>query len=183
MMEEARQAWELMKAGPRSEEIAQAQAARDAAQAAVAVLDRQAEELVIRAPTAAVVEALDLRPGDLVSANAPILSLVDHQRLWVRAYVPANRLNFQLGHRVIVTLDSFPNDQFPAEVTFISQQGEFTPSNVQTPEERTKQVFRIKVMLVERAKELRPGMIADVWLEGMTKPEAPNSKPASSTNP
>lgn len=188
MMEEAKLAWDLMKAGPRAEDKQKAAAARDAAQAALAALDKERDELTIRAPqrfksktaTAAtssdtakpsadfVVEALDLRPGDLVSASAPILSVVDHTRLWVRAYVPENRLNFQIGHPVTVTLDSFPGQEFPGEVTFISRQGEFTPSNVQTPEERTKQVFRIKVTITKGSEKLRPGMIADVWLEKPT---------------
>jgi hypothetical protein len=50
-------------------------------------------------------------------------------------------------------------------VTFISRQAEFTPRNVQTPEERSKQVFRIKVTLLDGLDKLRPGMAADVWLE------------------
>jgi multidrug resistance efflux pump len=141
--------------------------------------------LTITAPANATIEALDLQPGDLVAAGAPVLSLVDHTRLWVRAYVPENRLNFQIGHKTVVTLDSFPGVRFPAEVTYIARQGEFTPSNVQTPEERTKQVFRIKVTITERAKDLRPGMIADVWLEpppaAPAKPSAAPSKPAAAS--
>ena len=63
-----------------------------------------------------------------------------------------------------VTVDSFPEEQFWGEVVFISRQGEFTPSNVQTLEERSKQVFRIKVDLPQGITKLRPGMTADVWL-------------------
>ena len=50
-------------------------------------------------------------------------------------------------------------------MTFISRQAEFTPRNAQTPEERSKQVFRIKVTLLDGLDKLRPGMAADVWLE------------------
>ena len=51
-------------------------------------------------------------------------------------------------------------------ISFISRQAEFTPGNVQTPEDRaSKQVFRIKVTLGEGLDVLRPGMAADVWLE------------------
>ncbi len=49
------------------------------------------------------------------------------------------------------------------EITFIAKQAEFTPRNVQTPEERSKQVFRIKVLLADTHDRLRPGMAADVW--------------------
>jgi hypothetical protein len=50
-------------------------------------------------------------------------------------------------------------------VSFIAREAEFTPGNVQTPEERSKQVFRIKVDLVDGLERLRPGMSADVVLE------------------
>ena len=63
-----------------------------------------------------------------------------------------------------VTLDASPG-RFEGEVTFIARQAEFTPSNVQTPEERSKQVFRVKVTLREGLDRLRPGMSADVWLQ------------------
>ena len=90
---------------------------------------------------------------------------MDGERLWVRAYVPENHLNIQMGHKVWVTVDSFPQRRFAGHVSFVSRQAEFTPGNVQTPEERSKQVFRIKVLLDEGTNVLRPGMAADVWLE------------------
>lgn len=164
-MEEAAQAWELAKKGFREEEIAAAQAARDAAQAALAALQARKQELQIRAPVDGVIEALALRPGDLTAPGAPVLSLQDTSELWVRAYVPENRLDLQRGQAVWVTVDSYPRDRFAAQVTFISRQAEFTPSNIQTPEERVKQVFRIKVTLQAGGQRLKPGMSADVWLD------------------
>jgi multidrug resistance efflux pump len=164
-LEQARQAWLLRRRGFRDEEIAQAKAAVEAAQAALQASEQQIAELTIAAPLDAVVEAIDLRPGDLVSAGAPIMSLMDTSRLWVRAYVPENHLNLTIGQEFWVTVDSFPGQRFRGHVSFISRQAEFTPSNVQTPEERSKQVFRIRVTLDEGRDLLRPGMSADVWLE------------------
>lgn len=167
--EEARQAWELAKKGYREEEIAQALAARDAAAAALDAIKLRIDELAIRSQTAGVVEALELQPGDLAPAGSPVLSVMDDGHLWVRAYVPENRLDLKLGQKMWVTVDSFPNKRFAAELSFISRQAEFTPSNVQTAEERVKQVFRIKVDLREGLDVLRAGMAADVWL---TPPDA-----------
>jgi multidrug resistance efflux pump len=121
--------------------------------------------LRIAAPVDGVVEAVDLQPGDLVSANAPVLSLMDLRELWVRAYVPEDALNVQVGQDVVVTVDSYPDRSFSGKISFVARQAEFTPGNVQTPEERSQQVFRIKVALTEGLDELRPGMAADVWLE------------------
>jgi multidrug resistance efflux pump len=155
----------LLQEGTRSEEIAQAKAAVEQAEAAMAAIDRQIEELKIVAPVNGRIEAIELQPGDLVAANAPVLSMIDTSNLWVRAFVPENRLNLAPDQKVRVTVDSFPDRSFAGHVSFVAHQGEFTPSNIQTPEERSKQVFRIKVTLDEGLDVLRPGMAADVWLD------------------
>jgi multidrug resistance efflux pump len=113
-----------------------------------------------------VVDAIDLRPGDLVAPNAPAAALLDKSTLWVRAYVPEAHLgHVSIDQRVSVSVDSFAGRSFAAHLTFIAQEAEFTPRNVQTPEERSKQVFRIKVTIDEGLDVLRPGMAADVLLE------------------
>lgn len=164
-LEEAEQASNLKLRGYREQEIAQAKAAMEAAAASLKAMVRQIDELEIKAPVDGVVEALELQVGDLVPADGPVLSLMDTRRLWVRAYVPENRLNIQIGQGLSVTVDSFPGERFAGRVSYIARQAEFTPGNVQTPEERSKQVFRIKVTLDEGLGRLRPGMAADVWLE------------------
>ena len=164
-LKEAELAWQLQKAGYRDEDVAEAQAAVDSAQAALAALERQVAELVIHSPVDGPVEAIELRPGDLVGANTPAISLLDARELWVRAYVPENKLGIRVDQVVKVSVDSYPGRTFKARIRFVARQAEFTPGNVQTPEERSKQVFRIKVYLEEGLKDLRPGMTADVWLD------------------
>ncbi len=163
---EAEQSWKLLKNGYREEEVTQAYSAMKAAESALAAIDRQIEELKVRAPAAGHIEAIDLRPGDLVAANAPIVSMLDTDRLWVRAYAPENHLDISTGDKLPLRIDSFPERTFQGEVTFIARQAEFTPNNVQTPEERSKQVFRVKITLLDGHDVLRPGMAADVYLEG-----------------
>ncbi len=164
-LEEAQQALALTNAGYRPEEVAAAKAARDAAGAALAAIRTRKKELRVVAPVDGTIEAQELQPGDLTLPGAPVLSMVDNRRLWVRAYLPENRLDVKLGQKLWVTVDSHPGRRFAGEVTFLARQAEFTPSNIQTPEERSKQVFRIKVTLKEGLDVLRPGMSADVWLE------------------
>jgi multidrug resistance efflux pump len=162
---EAEHAWQLLQGGYRPEEIAEARAAVDAATAAVEAGRRQLDELRIVAPLDGTVEAVELQPGDLVGANAPVISLMDTLHLWVRAYVPENRLNLGIGQELPITVDSFPHERFRGRITFIARQAEFTPGNVQTPEERSKQVFRVKLTLLDGLDRLLPGMSADVWLD------------------
>jgi HlyD family secretion protein len=168
-LREADQALAMAKEGYRKQDIEAARATAQASEAALAAIDRQLKELVIAAPVDGIVEALELQGGDLVSANAPVLSLMDTSHLWVRAYVPENRLEIKIGDKVPVTVDSFAGRRFGGHVSFVSRQAEFTPGNVQTPEERSKQVFRIKVTLDEGLDVLRAGMSADVWLEERAK--------------
>lgn len=163
-LEEANQVWLLRQRGFRDEEKAEARAAVKAATAAVSIIERQLEELVIKAPVDGTVEAVELQPGDLVAANSPAISLMDTTHLWVRAYVPESRLFVKVGDNVSVTVESDPKERFVGRVSFVSRQAEFTPGNVQTPEDRSQQVFRIKVNLESGLDRLRPGMSADVWL-------------------
>jgi len=67
-----------------------------------------------------------------------------------------------LGQGVTVRVDSFPDRRFRGVVEQINRQAEFTPRNVQTPEERVNQVFGVKVRLDSREGLLRAGMAADV---------------------
>jgi multidrug resistance efflux pump len=115
--DEALAAWNLAKNGYRQEEIEEAEAALDASKAAAAALQKQLDELTIRASVSGLVEALELQPGDLVAASAPVLSLLDTNRLWVRAYVPQGRLDIQRGQKLRVTVDAYPGRDFWGEVT------------------------------------------------------------------
>lgn len=153
----------LMERGARVEDIAQAQAELAAAEARVARIERQIAELRVLAPYSAIVEAIDLRPGDLVAPGAPVVALVDPTVLWVRAFAPESELNLALGQKAEVRVDAWPRRRFAAHVTYVAREGEFTPANIQTPEERGKQVYRVKVELDEGLDVLRAGMAADVF--------------------
>jgi hypothetical protein len=69
-----------------------------------------------------------------------------------------------------VRVDGIADERFLSRVTFISRQGEFTPRNIQTPEERSKQVFRVKLTLEEGLERLRVGMAADVLFDEAQAP-------------
>jgi len=160
----------LLEEGTRKETIAAAEAELEAARAAQRALERAIEELTVHAPAASgahryTVEACELEPGDVVTANAPLVSLRDTSELRVRAYVPQDRLTFTAGAPAWVTLDAFPGRRFRGHVDFVAPSAEFTPNNVQTPEERSDVVVRVRVSLEEGQELLRPGVSADVWFE------------------
>ena len=151
------------KAGSK-QELDQAQNSFQVAQATLDSMQKQIDELSVKATISGVVDALRLVPGDIVSANAPILTIINLENLWVRTYLPENRLSLKIGDPLTIRVDSYPNEHFTGKVTSIAAQAEFLPGNVQTPEDRVKQVFRTKISLDANAGKLRPGMIADVIL-------------------
>ncbi|MCA9191697.1 MAG: HlyD family efflux transporter periplasmic adaptor subunit [Planctomycetales bacterium] len=165
-LEELKQRAQIINDGYRTEEITQAEALRDASQAAVNALQLQVQELEIVSPIAGAVEALDLQPGDLVPAGAPVISILDRSSMWVRAYIPQTIQELQVGHAVALQVDSLPDHWMQGTITFVAREAEFTPSNIQTREERTKQVYRVKISLVpEDLSKLRPGMTAEVQFD------------------
>jgi len=154
-----------LQSGFRKEEIVQAKSEAEAARARVDLIRTQLDETVIKAPVDALVETLDLEPGDLVAAGKPVATLLRTGSLWVRAYLPEARLGFiQPGLKVKVRVDSFPNRDFAGVVRRIHRQGEFTPRNVQTYEERVLQVFQTEIVIDDPDHVLRPGMNADVTI-------------------
>ena len=145
--------------------MAQAKSEVEAARAREKVIRTQLDEAVIKAPVDAVVEVLDLEPGDLVGAGKPMATLLRTHSLWVRAYLPEAKLGFvKTGAKVRVRVDSFPNRDFAGIVRRVSRQAEFTPRNVQTWEERVLQVFQTEVVIDDPDHVLRPGMNADVTI-------------------
>jgi multidrug resistance efflux pump len=154
-----------LKRGFRKEEVAQAKSEVEAARSRVELTRSQLDETVIKAPVDAVVEVLDLEPGDLVGAGKPMATLLRTNSLWVRAYLPEAKLGFvKTGAKVRVRVDSFPNRDFAGIVRRVSRQAEFTPRNVQTWEERVLQVFQTEVVIDDPDHVLRPGMNADVTI-------------------
>jgi len=152
----------LVEKGPRQEDIDRGRAALREAEARLAVLDQQLEEMVVRSPGDAIVEVFDTRPGDLAGAGKPLATLIEPD-LWVRVYIPENRLGLvRVGEEVTVRVDSYPGRDFAGAVERVHRKAEFTPRNVQTPEERVNQVFGVRVRLPDPEGMLRAGMAADV---------------------
>lgn len=151
----------LVVAGTRDEDLRVAEAAVEAARGRVQQVQAMIDELTIRAPLPARVEALDLRPGDILAANAPAAVLLEEKELYVRIYVPETLLGrLHVGQAVPIKVDSFPNRSFHGVVKHINEVGEYSPRNLQTADERADQVFATRVELQEGFNELRAGMAA-----------------------
>jgi membrane fusion protein YbhG len=146
-----------------------AQSAQEAvkqAQANVDLLQAQMAKLVVRAPLAGVVLVRNIEPGEYVAPGAEALSLGDIRDLTITVYVPEDRYGqIRLGQKAEVSVDSFPGQRFSAQVSFISDQAEFTPRNVQTVEGRSSTVYAVKLTVTDPQGRLKPGMPADVTFQ------------------
>jgi HlyD family secretion protein len=86
----------------------------------------------------------------------------------VRIYVREDRVGrVSLGAGAEIRIDAYPGRVYTGRVVYIGSEAEFTPRNVQTPDERTQLVYPVKVQVTEdEALELKPGLPADVRLAG-----------------
>jgi HlyD family secretion protein len=161
--------------GGRPEDVAAAAAAVAQGRERLAFLERQHQELVVTAPSTGIVETFDLRPGDLAAANQPVATLLEPDQIWVRVYVPEVELGrVRVGQPAAVHVDTFPHRSFPGRVVEIRNQGEYTPRNIQTLDQRSDQVFGVKVA-IDPTPELKPGMaaIVDLAEPGQPVPKIP----------
>ena len=150
---------EKFRRGNRREDV-------DAAQSALAYEEARYRERQVLAPSAAAVEVLDVRPGDLIAPNTPIATLLESDQIYVRIYVPETELNkVAVGQKAQIRVDPFQKQTFDGVVEQINQQAEFLPRNVQTREERVHQMFGVKVRIDDPTHRVLPGMAADVKLK------------------
>jgi len=169
----------LTLAGPRREEIAAARADLRAAQAQLALNQRDLSDAELTAPSAGVIRDRILEPGDMASPDRPAYTLALNDPLWVRAYVPETSLGrIHGGMMATVTTDSFPGKQYRGWIGYISPTAEFTPQTVETPEVRTDLVYEVRVYVCNPAGELRLGMPATV-----TVPTGPDARSIDSAEP
>jgi HlyD family secretion protein len=156
----AKRRYDLLAEGTRPERIAQARAQVDE-------MDAQLREMRIVAPGDSVLEVLSVKLGDVLPANKEVATLLYTQHLWVRVYVPEVWLGLiQLGQTVKVRTDS-SREEFTGTIEQVNRAAEFTPRNVQTVEDRVRQVFGVKIRLPGDTGKLRAGMSVDASFPGV----------------
>lgn len=161
----AQAAADAVSAGATPEQIAVAEAQVKQAQAALDLLKVQREKMTLRAPAAGVVTSLPVRRGENVQPGAKLMSVANIEAMQFTLYVPATQMgSVRIGQTLVMKVDGLPNRLFEGKVYFIAQQAEFTPTTVQTREERAKAVFMVKARIPNADHTLKPGMQADAAL-------------------
>jgi len=154
----ARESLERLKAGARREEVDAARARLTAAEAQIAALEQNVADASLKSPVGGIVTQKLADVGEVLLPRAPIIVVTDLDRAWANVYVGEPAVpSIRLGQAATIFTDA-GGAGIPGTVTFISPKAEFTPRNVQTAEERSKLVYRIKVTVDNRQGILKQGM-------------------------
>ena len=167
--------WDKIKA--KEDEVKGHKAQVVQAKAALAEMFSILDDLTIHAPAAGVITTRIVDLGEVVVAGSPLLDIVDLDRLYLKVYIPEKAIGkVRLGLPARIYTDAFPDKPFPAKLRYIASQAEFTPKEVQTPDERVKLVYAVKLYLDSNPEHrLTPGLPADAVIRW--KEETPWAKP------
>jgi HlyD family secretion protein len=164
--DQAAQQLSVVVEGPRIEEIDLAAARVEQAKQLLKLAQTRLDYAQIIAPINGVVLSKNIEAGEYVSPGTPVVTIGELDQVWLKAYIAETDLGkVKLGQKVAVTTDTYPNKIYNGYIGFIASEAEFTPKNIQTAEERVKLVYRIKIMIENNARELKPGMPADAVIK------------------
>ena len=159
----AAEALSQLRAGARVEEIAGARARVSGAEAQIASLEKSLADAVLKSPVAGIVTSKLIDAGEVIAPRSPVVVVTDLDRAWANVYVDEPIVpRLKLGQKVALITDA--GQRLEGTISFISPRAEFTPRNVQTAEERSRLVYRIKVTTDNREGVLKPGMPVEAEL-------------------
>jgi HlyD family secretion protein len=147
---------------------AQQQTVRRQVAAAEAQVNQAAERIrktQVTSPITGTVLTTYAKAGEMVQVGQPLFKIASLESAEVRAYVTEPQLaGIRLGQEARVTVDAGRNQRqtLPGTIAWISSQAEFTPTNIQTREERADLVYAIKIRVPNENGTLKIGMPADV---------------------
>jgi HlyD family secretion protein len=161
---QAQAQYDLVKNGPRKEDIEQGRARVEQARAALELAKTQLSYATVFSPLTGVVLSKNIEPGEYVAPGTPVVTVGDLVHVWLRAYIEGPDLErIAVGQKARITTDT--GGTFEGHISFIAQEAEFTPKNVQTQKERVKLVYRIKIDILNPQMKLKPGMPADATID------------------
>lgn len=150
----------------RPEEIAQAKANLAKAEAGVDLLKKNIRDCYVVSPIDGIVVKRFVEPGETVGMMSSLFKVSNLSKVEVVIYVSEKSLpEIRLNQTAEIITDGEPDKVRTGKVIFISPEAEFTPKNIQTKEERTKQVFAVKIEIDNPDGALKTGLPVDVRIK------------------
>ncbi len=132
----------------------QAEFAIRSAQADVERLKAIIADLTLKAPRSGRILYLLSRSGEVVSAGARIMTILDLTDVYLTIFLPAGDAGrLSIGDEARIILDPVPQYVVPAKISFVASQAQFTPRSVETREEREKLMFRVRLQILPEVLE------------------------------
>ena len=151
-----------MKRGNRSEDISAAKARSDQSKAQLEMVEKQLRDSYIVSPVNGTITHKVFELGEFVNMGSTIYTVTQLDKVYLMVYVSEKNLGkVKYGQTAEIKVDSHPDKIITGKVTYISSVAEFTPKNIQTKEDRLKQVFGVKLEIENKENILKPGMPAD----------------------
>jgi HlyD family secretion protein len=150
---------------------AERQSAAHRLASADAAAARTAERLAkstVRNPVGGSVLATYAEAGEFVQRGQPLYKIANLDSMEARVYVAEPQLaRLRLGQRVRMAIDTGRGERrtLPGTVSWISPRAEFTPTPIQTREERADLVYAVKIRVANEGGILKIGMPIDVRFE------------------
>lgn len=146
----------------REQEVATRKAEIERARAQLGITRTQVEDTVAVSPIDGVVLVKSADVGEVLAAGTTVLTIGDIARPWLRGYIREQDLGrVKIGSKATITSDSYPDKRYEGKVSFIASEAEFTPKQIQTPEERARLVYRVKIDVDNPRQELKLNMPVD----------------------
>jgi HlyD family secretion protein len=165
LLASSKEALRLAELGPRIEDKDVAWAQLSSERAAVSQSERRLEDSRLVAPGNGVILTRAREVGAIVQPGETVFTLTLSKPIWVRTYIPEPDLGLvQPDSPVAVFTDSRPDKPYHGHVGYISPAAEFTPKPVETPELRTRLVYRVRIVVDDPDGGLRQGMPVTVRL-------------------
>lgn len=147
-----------LRAGARREEVDAARARVATVTAQFAPLEKSLGDATLRSPVAGLVTEKLVEVGEIIAPRAPAVVVVDLDHAWADVFVPEPTVpQIKIGQPATVFTDA-GGAGIPGTITYISPKAEFTPRNVQTAEERSKLVYRVRISVDNKDGVLKLGM-------------------------
>ncbi|MEQ1694713.1 MAG: HlyD family efflux transporter periplasmic adaptor subunit [Hyphomicrobiaceae bacterium] len=128
--------------------IADAEAAKDAAEAQANQIQVNIDDMTLSAPVAGRVEYRLVQPGEIVGAGGRLVTLLDVSDVFMTVFLPTSEVGrVSLGSPARIVLDAASQYVIPATVSFVAGEAQFTPKYVETRNEREKLMYRVKLKI------------------------------------
>jgi HlyD family secretion protein len=126
--------------------------------AQIASLQKGVTDATLVSPVAGVVTEKLVEVGEMLTPRAPALVVVDLDHAWADVFVPEPTVpQIKIGQSATVFTDA-GGAGLAGTIAYISPKAEFTPRNVQTAEERSKLVYRVRISVDNKEGILKQGM-------------------------